>query len=265
MVKTALPKALITGMNGTVAPVLASVLREAGNQVVGWDRSAVPTDDSAAILDYIREERPDWFFHLATGSEQWAEAIARECYELDIAFLFTSSVSVYSSDQRGPFTVDIPPTPDEDYGRYKLTCEERILAVNPDARVVRIGWQIGEGRGGNQMVEHLARTFEEEGRIEASTEWYQACSFLSDTVKGLLHVMRSLPGSLYHLDGNPGLSFYEIVTGLNSLLRTEWVIEATASPALNNRLVDSRIPVMPITARFRDADADGAKSLSSDR
>jgi dTDP-4-dehydrorhamnose reductase len=243
-------KALITGLNGTVAPVLAEALREAGHQIIGWDRSAVPTDSPEAALDFIRHQQPDWFFHLATGSADWAESVARICGQLDTPFLFTSSVSVFASSQRGPFDVDTPPNPNDDYGRYKRECEVRILNANPDARVVRIGWQIGAAPGRNHMVDHLEKTFAAEGRLTASTEWYQACSFLPDTARALLHVMQSLAGGLYHLDGNPGLCFFDIVTNLNTLHGGRWVVEPSASPTLNNRMLDERVTVGLITARF---------------
>ena len=61
-------KAIVTGMNGTVAPVLARTLIDAGHTVIAWDRSRVPTDNREAVRDFIHGEHPDWFFHVATGS-----------------------------------------------------------------------------------------------------------------------------------------------------------------------------------------------------
>lgn len=244
-------KALVTGLNGTVAPVLARVLADEGHTVVGWDRAVIPTDDPEAARAFLGREQPDAVFHLATGSPDWAALVAGLSAESDIAFLFTSSVSVFAASQRGPHTVEATPTPEDDYGRYKLACEQVVRAAHPGAHVVRIGWQIGTRRGGNQMVDHLEQTHAREGRIAASTAWVQACSFLEDTTEALVYILRSLPGGLYHLDGNPGLSFYEIATALNAWLGHRWKVEPTESPALNNRMIDPRVPVRPITERLR--------------
>ncbi|MCL4268606.1 MAG: sugar nucleotide-binding protein, partial [Anaerolineales bacterium] len=106
-------KAIVTGVNGTVAPVLAKSLMAAGHMVVPWNRAQVPTDDQKAINEFIVNEHPDWFFHVANGSPDWAESVARACALNGIKFLFTSSVSVFSSAQRGPFTVNSLPQPDD--------------------------------------------------------------------------------------------------------------------------------------------------------
>jgi len=149
-------RALVTGMNGTVAPALAEALSRAGHTIIGWDRSVVPTDNPGTVHDFIKENQPDWFFHVATGSPEWAEYVARVCAGLGIRFLYTSSASVFSTAQHGPFSIEVPPKPDDEYGRYKLECEQRIRAINPNALIARLGWQIGPGPGGNQMVDYLA-------------------------------------------------------------------------------------------------------------
>ena len=243
-------KSIITGINGTVAPVLAKSLRAAEHTVVSWNRTQVPTDNQQAINEFIANEQPDYFFHLANGSPDWAETVAQACAQRGIKFLFTSSVSVFASTQHGPFTVNNSPQPDEDYGNYKFECESRVRDAHPEARVVRLGWQIGETPGGNHMVDFLERTFQREGHITASVNWYQACSFLTDTANGLRQIMDHHPAGLYHLDGNPGLNFYEIALGLNGLLGHPWAIVSSNAPNLNNLLRDERVQVNPITSRF---------------
>lgn len=181
------------------------------------------------------------------GSPAWAELVAHICAEQEIKFLFTSSVSVFSASQCGPFTVDILPEPNDDYGRYKLECEQRVQAVCPRALVVRLGWQIGAAPGGNQMVDYLDRTFRTHRKIDASIHWYQACSFLSDTAQSLTHIMQGLPSGLYHLDANPGLNFYEIALGLNRIQGKPWIVNPSATPIQNNRLIDQRVQVSSIS------------------
>jgi dTDP-4-dehydrorhamnose reductase len=246
-------KALITGMNGAVAPVVARRLWQHGHTVVAWDRSSVPTDDEGACRDFVRDIAPDWFFHFATGAPEWAETVARIAAELDVPFLFTSSVSVFSDRRPGPFDVAAEPDATDDYGRYKIECERRVLEANPEATIARLGWQIGDEPGANHMVDHLCRAAERDGRVEASRRWVPACSFLDDTAEALHRLMTGHPPGLYHLDGNPGLTFYEIVRGLDELQGRGWTVVAADSPELDNRMVDPRISVAPITARLADA------------
>lgn len=236
-------------MRGTVAPVLAQALAKAGHAIVPWDRARHPVDSPDAVRFFIECERPDLFCHLAMGSPDWAGWAATACAENKIPFLYVSSVSVYSGSQTGPFTPRDLPLPDDDYGRYKLECERRVQAAHPGAHVVRIGWQIGTAPGGNQMVEFLDRAFKEHGRIDASTRWFPACSFLPDTADSLVRIL-ALPPDLYHLDGNPGLNFFQIATGLNELLGRPWNVLPVAGLVQNHRMLDPRVPAASIARRL---------------
>lgn len=243
-------KVLLTGMNGTVAPAIARRLQSAGHAVVRWDRSVVPIDDPAAIHAFIAGERPDWFLHVATGSPDWAEAVAHACAVQRIRFLLTSSVSVFSGTQAGPLVVGEVPDATDDYGRYKIECERRVCAANPDAMIVRLGWQIGDAPGSNNMIDYLHRVATADGRIEASAAWFPACSFLDDTADAIADMMSRLPAGLYHLDGNPGLSMFEIASGLNRLHGGRWQITPTSTPVLRCCMHDDRVTVRPITDRL---------------
>lgn len=243
-------KALVTGMNGTVAPALAQALAAAGYAIAPWNRALHPVDNPEAVRFFIECEKPDLFCHAAMGSPEWAGWAAQTCAEFRIPLLYISSVSVYSASQSGPFTPQDLPAPDDDYGRYKLACERRIQAAHPGAHLVRIGWQIGSAPGGNQMVDFLARTNRERGQIDASTRWFPGCSFLPDTAASLVHILLTLPPGLYHLDGNPGLNFFEIATSLNRLLGQPWKVLPVEGLVQNHRMLDPRVPVAPLSRRF---------------
>jgi len=238
-------KVLLTGTNGTVAPVLAVELRGRGSEVVAWDRSAVPPDDREAVARFIREIKPSALLHCAMGSPQWAEDMARICAEEGSKFLYVSSASVYGTQQQGPFTIEDKPEPCDDYGSYKLECEHRVRAANEKAIVVRIGWQIALRRGGNNMVEHLAQKQAEHGHITASTEWFPACSFLDDTARALSGALETSPSGLYLLDGNPSWNFWQISVALSRAKGEGWEIRPTSDFRWNNRLIDNRLnPVL---------------------
>lgn len=243
-------KVLLTGSNGTVAPVLAAELRSRGWEVAGWDRRAVRPEDAAAVTQHLRTLNPEAVVHCALGDPAWAETMARFCAEEGRKFLFTGSVSVFGPHQTGPFDVGIMPEPTDDYGRYKLECERRVREANAEAIVVRLGWQIGRQPGGNHMVDYLARRQAEDGFIAASTRWFQACSFLEDSVRGLAEVLENFPSGLYHLDGNPGWSFFEIVTALRRALGRSWEVRASDDVALNNLMHDSMLKISSIDRRL---------------
>jgi dTDP-4-dehydrorhamnose reductase len=243
---------LVTGMNGTVAPALASELRARGGTILPWDRREVPPEDDGAVERHVRETAPRALVHCGMGDPRWAEHMAACCGRMGVAFLFTSSVSVFGPHQRGPHGVDSVPEPRDGYGSYKLECERRVLAANPAARIVRLGWQISLRPGGNQMVEHFMRRQGEQGHVEASTAWFQACSFLEDTARVLADLLEGSSCGLHHLDGNPGWDMHRLVRALNRAMGGAWDVRPTGDPRMNNLMRDDRMPSSSIEGRLRD-------------
>ena len=241
---------IMTGMNGTGAPVFADHLREQGCSVLPWIRESVPVDNEQVIRIFIEESRPDWICHLATGSPDWAELIARLCEEYQIRLLYTSSVSVFSSAQKGPFGVSVEPVPDDDYGRYKLECEQRMSAQNPQILIARLGWQIGDAPGSNNMFDFLFQRNKEDGKINASTNWFPACAFLEDTAEALHQLLKNTESGLFHLDANPGLHFYDIAGALNNKYRKSWEILPVEEPVINSLMKDDRVNIKSIKKRL---------------
>lgn len=244
---------LLTGMNGTVAPVLAATLSSRGFDTAAWNRQAVSPDDPDAVAHFIGDVAPVALVHCAMGSPLWATGMAQACAANNVRFLYTGSVSVFGSHQRGPFTVESVPEPDDDYGRYKLECEQHVLAANPEARVVRLGWQIALGSGGNQMADYFSRLQAEKGEVATSTEWFPACSFLDDTAHTLADMatgdLAEAPG-VYMLDSNPRWSLFDIAGALNEAMGVAWRVRATNDRTVDHRMHDPRLHVPTLAERL---------------
>ncbi len=245
-------KAIITGLNGTLAPVLANRLRRSDVEVIRWDRSQVSPGDERAMAAFIADVAPAWICHLAMGHESWAQFLARYCEQQRIGFLFTSTAMVFDHEPDGPHHAGDERTAREVYGRYKIRCEDAIQAVSNSAIITRIGWQIGEGRGGNQMIEGLCRMMEKDGKIAASTRWIPATSFMADTCDVLLQLLRENQAGTYHLDSNAwcALNFCEIVHRLKAKMNSDWIVESQRNYTHDQRLLDKRITMRTLTERI---------------
>jgi dTDP-4-dehydrorhamnose reductase len=255
-------KAIITGASGTVGSRLSEYLKQQGFEVIPWDRQQVPVDDYWAMERFVRETSPDVLFHLATASQptgrpgeswlinyEWTSELAWITRTLGVRYVFTSSTLVFTNDAKGPFTVDSKPDATEGYGYEKRRAEERVFAQNPEARVARLGWQIGGQPSGNNMVAFLEDKMRQEGRVEASTRWYPACSMLGDTVRELLRLAWAEPG-LYMLDANERWTFYEIACALNALHGNRWRVEPSESFVFDQRMRDPRVKLPSLKERL---------------
>ncbi len=255
-------RVVVTGATGTVGTALCAALRRREANVVAWNRAIVPPLDAHAGAQWLDEVAPDVLFHLAIASHPtgapdeaerinvaWAARLARWCADHQVPLVFTSTVMVYSDQARGPFTPDVLPDAAAGYGAQKLQAETAIRAVHPGARIARIGWQIAPRAPGNHMVAWLDEQQHAQGRIEASTRWLPACSFLVDTAEVLADLLAFPPGT-YHVSSNTEWSFHEIAAALNALHQHPWNIVPTSHFVQDQRLLDARLSVPPLSIRL---------------
>ncbi|GAB4579002.1 MAG: hypothetical protein Fur0022_17390 [Anaerolineales bacterium] len=253
-------KAILTGASGGLGTALTHHLQTQNITVIPWNRRAVSIDHDGQMRAFLRETAPDVVFHLATVSQptgrenegwvvnvEWTSALARLTAEMGIRFVFTSSVMVFTDDAKGPFTPDTPPDARAGYGFEKFTAEERTLAY-PNTVVARIGWQIGDAPGTNNMIDFF-HSQSKNGLIGASTRWYPACSFTADTAAALFRLSQGAPG-LYLLDSNEKWTFYEIATALNALHGNQWQITPNEAFVYDQRMIDPRAGMPSLMVRL---------------
>lgn len=232
-------KIIFTGLNGTVAPVVADHFKQKGHTIVQYKREVVGVDDPERIETFIRTEAPDMLMHFATGPAEWSEHLASITKRLNVKFVFISTVSVFGDSQTGPFTPDIEPEPSDEYGRYKYNSERMVLTANDSAWIIRLGWQIGRYPGTNNMIDFLDKKMKEKGRIKASKAFYPAASFMEDTARGIEQAINQAP-DIYHIDSNKSKSFYEIVETLKET-HPFIVLKEGSNPEKDIRMRDARI------------------------
>ena len=218
-------KWLITGLGGTLAPVLA---REAASQdveVIGWKRDEVPPEDIVASEAWLQAVRPDAIAHLGMGSAEWAGRLAGYAAGQGLPFVFTSTAMVFHHEPDGPHAPGDARNAQDGYGQYKRTCEDAVLAAHPGASVVRIGWQIDPRQPGNNMLMALDQWQDTQGRV----------------------------AGVLHLDSNAqeGHSFLEIVHALKQAFgRDHWDIQAHEDYVHDQRLVGSPARVPALSGRL---------------
>ena len=255
-------KVLVTGLRGTVGRALEAQLRGDGHQVVGWDRAAVPIDRYDAMDGFVAETGPDVVVNLAIASQptgrdreswlvnhDWPSELAWICRQRELRFVHTSTAMVFSPSAAGPFTIESAPDAAEGYGHEKRCAEARVFYQNPDATVVRLGWQIGDAAGSNNMIDYLDRQAREHGHVAASTRWLPACSFLPDTAAALARALTAPPG-LYQLDANERHTMFEIASALSAQHGRRWRIVEATEPVQDQRLIDPRLAVAPLARRL---------------
>ena len=231
---------LLTGLSGTLAPRLAQAAAKRGWHVLGWDRSRVPPQDTAAAVAWLAHCRPEAIAHLAMGDVAWTALLAQHGAKNALPMVFTSTAMVFHHRPDGPHAVHDTRTAQDDYGRSKIAGEDAVLAFHPQASVARIGWQIDADAQGNNMLAQLDAWQAREGCVAASRVWRPACSFTADTAEALLDLIAApVPGAV-HLDSNgiEAHSFDAIVAALQRQFeRRGWVLRPNDDYRHDQRLV----------------------------
>jgi dTDP-4-dehydrorhamnose reductase len=246
-------KMLLTGLSGTLAPVLARLATSHGIEILRWNRQAVAPEDASASLGFLENERPDAIAHLAVGSEEWARSLALYAAKRSVPLLFTSTAMVFHHRPDGPHRIGDERNAQDPYGRYKRECEDAVLNSYPRASVVRIGWQIDPHQPGNNMLTALDQWQAKDGRVSASEAWRPACSFMEDTAAALIHLLREPRPGVTHIDSNAaeGHTFLNIARALKHVCgRDAWHIESTKEYVHDQRLAGGEALVPPLSERL---------------
>jgi dTDP-4-dehydrorhamnose reductase len=231
---------LISGLNGTVAPYVADVFKKNKHQVFPYDRQKISTSSLFEIKDYLVNYEIDLVIHLAMGSVEWTEILAKVTNELEIGFIYISTVSVFSNHQIGPHDIHKIPEPDDDYGTYKRACELTVQASHPLAKIIRLGWQIGYQDGQNQMLSYIYKEMKEKGYVSASSLWYPSCSFLKDSAQAIYDIQFLPEPGIYHVNSNLNLSFYDICLLLGHKF-PNIIVKENKDFSADHRMIDPRV------------------------
>ncbi len=224
-----MPKAnatiMITGTHGFVG---ARALEKYKNAI------AVPSElvrnADKGLLDFVRSHHPDIIINTAAISDIRAcekdpegslssnvtlpVTLAEAAKEIGAKLISFSSDQVYTGcPDAGPYREDTTlPPPANLYARHKLEAEERVLAIDPTAVLLRATWMYdmplyGHANRGNFLANMLTSVMRGE----------TAC-FSDRTMRGITYVRQvvelldrvfDLPGGVYNYGSENPLSMYD--------------------------------------------------------
>ncbi len=243
---------VMTGLTGTLAPQVAHQFQLRGWEIIEWNHHQVSPDDQQQREQFWQQHKIDAVCHMAMGSEAWAAWLGERCKQQNIPYLFVSTAMVFDASKSGPYGILEHRNTQDDYGKYKVGCEDAIWQVNSDAMIARIGWQFHQQATGNNMLAYLEQQHQEHGVINASVAWYPATSHMDDTALAFLQLIERNEAGLYHLDSNvtDKWSFYELVCALKQHFSKPWQVIPNNDYQHDQRLTDERIALPSLSERL---------------
>ena len=237
-------KVLVSGASGFVG---ARVLHQwqGKAELISFPRGFLADADEAAVRRFAEQEQPDRILHLAALSDtgycqQHPEESRRANVELPVWMTKAAQdtgarLTAFSSDQvyagviqPGPLPETLTLSPANIYGQHKLEAEERVLALCPDAVLLRLPWMYdlpGDGlpiRGNLPL--NLLQAAKDGTPLRFSPSDHRGVSWVREVVEHLWPAL-TLPGGVYNFGSGNDCNMVETARQFAQLLGVTVPIE----------------------------------------
>lgn len=262
---------LVTGAAGMLGSAFCEVLHRLvpEGKVIPLDRGLCDVRDRRSVLKWATE-RPDFILHCAgmaladecerqpdearavhvDGTVNVAE-LARTC---GATMFYPQSVFIFDGHEQ-PVTEATRPSPRMVYGQLKLEAEQRLLALNSDALVVRMaGFFGGEHRDKNFVgifTRDLARLLEQGvyGLDVGDRVWQP--TYTHDHAANTLLLLANQCRGIYHMGAKGEATFFDVASACIEELGLSSVFSIHLRPSAFPVSEAAVRPARMVTARFR--------------
>jgi dTDP-4-dehydrorhamnose reductase len=214
---------LITGATGTLGQGFARLCHHRGLAHVLTDRKAMDITDAASIeaaLDRLQpwavvntagfvrvpeaEHQPDDCFLINTTGP---ELLAAACNRRGIPFVTFSSDLVFDGKLGRPYLEPDPTSPTCVYGESKARAEDRVMAINPSALIVRTSAFFGPWDAHNFLHHTVAQLHRGED-VHASDNAIVSPTYVPDLVHATLDLLLDGESGIWHLANQGSISWH---------------------------------------------------------
>jgi dTDP-4-dehydrorhamnose reductase len=214
---------LITGATGTLGQAFGRLCHHRGLAHVVTDRAAMDITDAASIeraLDSLRpwavvntagfvrvpeaEHQPDDCFRINTTGP---ELLAAACHKRGIPFVTFSSDLVFDGQLGRPYLEPDPTSPACVYGQSKAEAEDRVMAIDPQALIIRTSAFFGPWDRHNFLWGTLASLAKGE-EVHASDNSVVSPTYVPDLVHATLDLLLDGETGLWHLANEGSISWH---------------------------------------------------------
>ncbi|PIW32017.1 MAG: dTDP-4-dehydrorhamnose reductase [Rhodobacterales bacterium CG15_BIG_FIL_POST_REV_8_21_14_020_59_13] len=273
-------KILVIGSSGQVASALA---RQAGaHEVIRMGRPQIDLVHPAGIADIMGQISPDVIINAAAHTavdraedeieaaralnETGPAALARSAEARGVPFIHISTDYVFNGLGGAPYAETADTAPLNVYGQTKADGEKAVLAVNPDALIVRTSWVYApEGTNFVRTMLRLAAGGETMNVVDDQIGRPTEAHALADALLDLAEQMRGgADGGLLHVTNTGEASWKDLaeasISGAGLSTRVTG-IPTSAFPTRARRPGDTRLDLSRAQAVYGITLPDWRESL----
>jgi dTDP-4-dehydrorhamnose reductase len=259
---------LVTGANGQLGMELADLAKQYPEY--RWSllsRKELSITDAESVQLFFEREQPDYCINTAaytavdlaeTETEQamqanaWAvEQLAACCKQFHCRFLHISTDYVFNGKGTRPYLETDPTEPQNVYGISKCLGEEKALAVNPDALIVRTSWVYSIY--GKNFVKTMLRLMKEREEISVVNDQQGSPTYAADLATALFQIIdqQNFTPGIYHFSNQGITTWYEFACTIKELANLTCRVMPVASSAFPTPAKRPSYSVMD-TRKFQD-------------
>lgn len=245
-------KVIVTGAAGLVGRAMVSHGAAQGENVQGYDHTALDITDVSSIDNVFQSTRPDAVINCAAWTDvdgceldheramaanaRGPEALARACGKVGALLITISTDYVFDGTKDGFYTQEDQPNPINFYGLSKLEGESRSRAAWARTIVVRSGYIFGPG-GTNFLSTLIGRARRGES-LMALADMVGTPTYAVDLAARIYDLARLNRPDVYHVvNAGEGASFADFaraavkLAGLSENLVRPATVESLNRPA----------------------------------
>jgi dTDP-4-dehydrorhamnose reductase len=225
----------VIGNKGMLGRELSEALSAAGIPHVGSDRD-LSILEPRGLEDFGRMAGSAWIVNCAAYTAvdraedepdaaaalnaEGPEVLGRVAAAIGARALHISTDYVFGAGGSVPFREDDPVSPVGVYARTKAAGESRLLAVAPNAVVLRTAWLYG--RHGPNFVSTMLRLMGEREELGVVADQYGSPTWARDLARAIVAIVRpqtSIPAGVYHFTDEGAISWYDFAIAIERKAR----------------------------------------------
>lgn len=205
-------KLLVTGARGQLGTDICRELTARGATFSGVDREELDITDGAAVMEFIREYKPDGVIHCAAytavdraeSEEELCRSvnafgtrnIALACAGAGAKMIYISTDYVFDGQKDGAYCVGDIKNPRSVYGRTKSEGEEYVKSLLEKYFIVRISWVFGAA--GNNFVKTMLRLAGSKNELNVVCDQHGSPTYTADLAPLLCDMIETDRYGTYH-------------------------------------------------------------------
>lgn len=207
-------RVLVTGAGGLLGSEFRARLPVAGRVATAPTHGDLDVTDPDTVGSAMAAARPDVVLHCAAlarldqaeaepglayrVNRDGARIVAEAATGMGARMVYMSTDYVFDGAERAPYPPDHPRRPLSAYARSKAAGEDAVLAVAPDALVVRLSWLFGGGAPG--FVQHVLEAARLGRPVRAVRDQWSRPSWTANVVATVLELLdREAPAGVWHV------------------------------------------------------------------